>query len=104
MSFSEKTVRSSNTRESLGVALDKNINFKCYIKNICCKANNKIRALFRVRHFLTFKQAKVLADAYVLLNFRYCPIIWMFCPKCSNTLMMNGSSVMKELKSNFSVT
>ena len=34
MSFSEKIVRSSNTVESLGVTLDKNINFKCQSKQI----------------------------------------------------------------------
>ena len=34
------------TSESLGIMLDKNLNFKSHIEKICCKANNKIRALF----------------------------------------------------------
>ena len=36
-----------------------NLNFKSHIDNICCKANNKVKALFRIRSFLTLEQAKV---------------------------------------------
>ena len=53
------------------------------------KQTNQISALYRVRHFLTFEQAKVLADA--LSNFRHYPIIWMFCGKCCNSLIMKGA-------------
>ena len=58
MSFAGKTIRYSSKVELLGVALDRYISFKIHIGNICCNANNKIRALFRVRNFLTFGQAK----------------------------------------------
>ena len=37
-----------------------------------------MRAIFRVKNFATLEQAKALADAYILSNFRYCPAIWMF--------------------------
>ena len=55
--FAGKAI-SSNKVDLLGVALEKNINFKSHIENICGKANNKI-ALFRVRNFWTLEQAKV---------------------------------------------
>ena len=57
------------------------------IENNCCKANNKMKGLFRIRSFLTPEQAKVLAEAYILSNFRYCPLVWMFCGKCSNNFI-----------------
>ena len=38
--------------------LDRYISFKSHTGNICCNANNKIRALFQTRNFLTFGQAK----------------------------------------------
>ena len=75
MSFVRKAIKSSRTVELLGITLDKNINFKSHIENICYKANNKIKALFRIRSFLTLEQAKVLAEAYILSNLRYCPLI-----------------------------
>ena len=75
MSFVGKAIKSSSTVELLGITLDKNLNFKNHIENICCKANSKIKALFRIRIFLTLEQAKVLAEAYILSNFRYCPLV-----------------------------
>ena len=46
MSFHGKTIKSSDTVELLGIILDKNINFKRHIQNICRKANNKTKALY----------------------------------------------------------
>ena len=48
MSFIGITIKPSSTVELLGVTLDKNLNFKSHIENICCKANDKIKALFRI--------------------------------------------------------
>ena len=42
----EKTIKSSDTVELLGISLDKSLNFKRHIQNICHKANNKTKALF----------------------------------------------------------
>ena len=47
-------------------------------------SQKKKKVLFRIQRFLTLKQAKVLAVAYILPNFRYCSLVRMFCGKCSN--------------------
>ena len=88
ISFVGKQIKSSSTVELLGITLDKNLNLKSHIKNICCRANNKIKAFFRIQSFLTLKQAKVLAEAYILPNFRYCSLVRMFCGERSNNLIM----------------
>ena len=89
MSFVEKAIKSSYTVELLGITLDKNLNFKSHTKNICCKANNKIKGLLWIRSFLTLEQANILVEAYnISSNFRYWPLVWIFCGKCSNSLIM----------------
>ena len=70
-----ETFTSSDTVELLGITLDKNINFQRHIQNICHKANNKTKALFRIRKFLKFEQAQVLGEAYISSYFRYGPLI-----------------------------
>ena len=45
MSFVGKAIKSSSTVELLGITLDKNLKIKCHTETICCKANNKIKAL-----------------------------------------------------------
>ena len=52
MSFVGKAIKSSSTIELLGITLDKNVNFKSHIENICCIADNKIKTLYRIRSFL----------------------------------------------------
>ena len=88
MSFDGKTIKSSDTVELLGISLDKNINFKRHIQNICHKTSNKTKALFHIRKFLNLEQVQVLAEAYISSNFRYCPLIWMFCGKMSDNLIV----------------
>ena len=63
MPFIGKAIKSSSTVELLNITLDKNLNFKIHIENICCKANNKIKALFRIRSLLTLEQVRLLAEA-----------------------------------------
>ena len=58
MSFDGKTIKSSDTVELLGITLDKNINFKRHIQNICHKANNTIKTFFLIRKFLNAKKHK----------------------------------------------
>ena len=43
-------------------------NYKQHIQDICHKANNKTRALSRIKKFRNLEQAQVLAEAYILSN------------------------------------
>ena len=81
----EKAIKPSDTVELLGITLDKNIKFKRHMQNIYHKANNKTKALLRIRKFLTLEQEQVLAEAFISSNFRYCRLIWMFCSKISDS-------------------
>ena len=72
MPFLGKVKKSSCRVELQPITLDKNLNFKSHIENICWKANNKIENLFRIRSFLTLEQANVLAEAYISSNVRHC--------------------------------
>ena len=72
ISFDEKTIKSSDAVELLGITLDKNINFKRHIQNICRKANNKTKTFFGLRRCLNLEQARVLIEAaYISSKFRY---------------------------------
>ena len=91
MSFDGKTTKSSDTVELLGITLDKNINFKRHIQNICRKAKkktNKTNIRLRIRTFLNLEQVPVLPEPYISSNFRSCPLIWMFCSKMSDNLVV----------------
>ena len=65
----------------LGITIDEKLTFTRHIANICSLANNRLRALTRIRRFLSTEQAKYLSEAYIMSAFKYCPLIWMFCNK-----------------------
>ena len=67
-SFAGKAIKYSSTVELLDITLDKNFNFKSHIENISCKTKNKIKALFRIRSFLTLEQAKVFSRGIYIIK------------------------------------
>ena len=82
-------INSTDKVKLLGVTIDKQLNFNEHIKNICKAANNKTNALLRIRRFIDKPKARALCYAYILSHFNYCPLIWMFCRKTSNALLVN---------------
>ena len=68
----------------LGITIDEKRTFTKQIANVCSLANNRLRALTRIKRFLSTEQTKYLSEAYIMSAFRYCPLIWMFCNKTLN--------------------
>ena len=85
----DKCIKSKSEVTLLGITIDDKLTFKNHIKLMCNKANNRLRALIRIRKFLSVEQAKYLSEAYIMSSFKYCPLIWMFCNKTSNDLINN---------------
>lgn len=65
----------------LGLNIDCKLKFDNHVTDICRNANYKVRSLYRIRSFLDEGDARVLSNAFILSNFSYCPIIWMYCSK-----------------------
>ena len=82
--INNKLVTPTNSVKLLGITIDKQLKFDIHIKNICNQASKKLWCLNRIRKFLDDKQARRLCNAFVLSNFKYCPLIWMYCNKTLN--------------------
>lgn len=78
-------LKSQTSVKLLGITIDCKLNFDKHVKTLCKTASQKVKALFRIRPFLNVKCAKMLCDAYILSTFNYCPLIWMFGSKHSNS-------------------
>ena len=53
-------------------------NFNLRISKICKSAAKQLNALIRLKHFLSFHAKEVLINSYIMSNFNYCPLVWMF--------------------------
>ena len=48
---------------------------------------NKVKAFSRIARNLDYQKASLLYNSFIvfiLTNFNYCPLIWMFCGKTAN--------------------
>ena len=68
----------------LEITINEKLTFTKDVANICRLANNRLRALTRIRRFLSMEQTKYLSETYIMSAFKYCPLIWMFRNKTSN--------------------
>ena len=68
----------------LGITIDKNLNFKAHLKEICKKASAKVTALARVVRLLPFFRRRMLLKSFIESQFSYCPLVWMFCSRQMN--------------------
>ena len=82
-----KAIYETKKGKLLGITFDKNINMNDHIKSICKKASNKLYALARISTYLNEHKRKMLMKSFVISQFNYCPIIWMYCQRKSNNLI-----------------
>ena len=76
-----KTIESSKSVKLLGLTIDNKFKFGIHINNICKVASAKIKGLGRIRNRLNLSQAKILYNSFILSQFNYCYLVWMFCSK-----------------------
>ena len=71
-------VKNSSLQTLLGIKIDNKLNFNEHVTGICTKASQKLHALSRVSNFMTLNQRKVIMKSFILSQFGYCPLVWMF--------------------------
>ena len=67
-----KQIKCKREVKLLGITIDEKLTFTKHIANICSLANNRLRALTRIRRLLSTEQTK--SEAYILSAFKYCPL------------------------------
>ena len=78
LTIDNQTIKSVPSVELLGVHLDDKLNFNLHISNICRSAANQLNALIRLKSYLSFNAKRVLINSYIISNFNYCPLVWIF--------------------------
>ena len=58
--------------------IDKRLSFETHISKLCKKAGSKLSALARISRYMDANKLKILMRAFVISQFEYCPLVWMF--------------------------
>ena len=78
-------IKAEDSVDLLGLKIDKDLTFKDYIIKKIIKANHKFHALTRVSKFMTKEKLKIVMKTFIISQFNYCPLIWMFHNRTLNT-------------------
>ena len=77
------TISSTERMEVLGVKIDNKLNFTEQISDVCIKAGRQLNILQRLKKVLDYKSRMAIYKSFIMSNFNYCPIVWMFTGKKS---------------------
>ena len=84
MEIDETVITPVQQDKLLGVILDSKLKFDDHVKSICLKGNRNVSALSRAAKVIDPPKCKLLYNSFVMSNFKYCPLIWMFCGRTAN--------------------
>ena len=74
-----------DAQKLLGIMINRNLKFDEYIPTQCKKPGGKLKALATVCTYLSLERKRTLMKAFLESQFVYCPLMWMFCKRSSNT-------------------
>ena len=74
----------TKSEKMLGILIDNSLKFDNYVADICRKASRKLTALTRLTNILPFDKMKILMASFLISQFSYFPLIWMFYNRKTN--------------------
>ena len=77
------TISCTERMKVLGVKIDNKLNFTEHISDVCIKAGQQLNILQRLKKVLDYKSRMVIYKSFIMSNFNYCPIVWIFTCKKS---------------------
>ena len=69
------TIMSEEKVKLLGIYINNRLNFDYHISQLCKKAGKKLHALTQVFKYMNISQRKLIANAFIMSQFSYCPLI-----------------------------
>ena len=73
-----------DTMKTLGVNVDKHLDFKLHVSEICVKASKQLNVLRRLSKYLNESCLLTIYKSFITSSFNYCPVVWIFCGKKSS--------------------
>ena len=89
LEIDEKIIPSTNQVKLLGITIDAKLKFDTHVESLCVKANRSVSAFSRVASYLQQPLKRLLYNSFVMANFKYCPLIWIFCGKGAKNKINN---------------
>ena len=71
-------MKESTEENLLGISFDQSLSFKQHVRALCEMAEQKLHALAGISRYMDIEELQQLMRVFVLSQFSYCPLVWMF--------------------------
>ena len=78
VNISASLIQESDEEKLPGLAVDRRLNFKNHVNNLCKKASQQLHALARVSKYMEKSKLELTMTSFVMSHFSYRPLVWMF--------------------------
>ena len=85
----DNVITATSTMKILGIHIDSKLNFNGHIAFLCTKAGRQLNVLQRMRGSLDYVSKMAIYDSFIISNFNYCPVVYMFTSKSSLNKLEN---------------
>ena len=84
LTFKNYEITSKNKVTLLGIDIDDHLKFSNHIHTLTRKAAGQLNYIISKKRFLNQKEKTILIESFIMANFNYCPLVWLFCNSQSN--------------------
>ena len=84
----EARVKEITEENLLGITFCQSLSSKQRVRALCKKAGQKVHVLARISRYMDTGKLLQLMRAFVLSQFSYCPLVWMFYDRTLDNIMI----------------
>ena len=89
MQVDNNEIFNSLSKKLLGIKVDNKVAFKIHVESLCKNASQKLHALSRIGNYMTFEQRRIILHSFLISQYGYCPLVWMFHTRELNNKINN---------------
>ena len=89
LKIKNETITNSSNEKLLDILFNNKFDFDEHVTSLCRKASQKLNVLARVAHYMNLAQRMLIMNIFILSQFGYCPLVWMFHSRKLNNRINN---------------
>ena len=89
LKIKNETITNSSNEKLLDILFNNKFDFDEHVTSLCRKASQKLNVLARVAHYMNLAQRTLIMNIFILSQFGYCPLVWMFHSRKLNNRINN---------------
>ena len=89
INIKSSVIEGSSSEKFLGITVDSNFSFEKHINKLCNKGSLKLHGLTRCAKFMSTEKRRLIFKAFIISQFNYCALVWMFHTKQLNNRINN---------------